>query len=109
MLAGLLGSDDAERILLFLAARERGYGREIASFWHTSLNGVQRQLDKLEASGILISVTVGRTRVYTWSPRWPFIGELKALLTKALGFLPEELGKRLLDDRRRPRRRSKPA
>lgn len=108
MLEGLLGSDDAERVLLFLAARERGYGREIAAFWHTRINGVQRQLDKLEAGGILIASTVGRTRVYTWSPRWPFSDELKALLVKALGFLPDELSKRLVTDRRRPRRRSKP-
>jgi len=108
MLEGLLGSDDAERVLLFLAARECGYGREIASFWQTRIYGVQRQLDKLEAGGILIANTVGRTRVYTWSPRWPFIDELKALLAKALSFLPDELGKRLALNRRRPRRRSKP-
>jgi hypothetical protein len=109
MLEGLLGSDDAERVLLFLVARDRGYGREIASFWQTSIYGVQRQLEKLEAGGILIASTVGRTRVYTWSPRCPFIDELKALFSKALSFLPDEPGLRLVVDRRRPRRRTKPA
>jgi hypothetical protein len=108
MIAALLGSDDAERVLLFLAAREHGYGREIAGFWDTSLYGIQRQLDKFEAGGIVLGTAVGRTRVYAWNPRWPFRDELQALLTKATSFLPDELQNRLHQDRRRPRRRGKP-
>ena len=108
MLEGLLDSNDAERILFYLSARERGYGCEIATFWGTRIYGVQRQLDKLEAGGIIIASMVGRTRVYSWSPRWPFRDELKALLAKALGFLPDDLRDRLMADRHRPRRRAKP-
>lgn len=108
MLEGLLGSDDAERVLLFMAARERGYGREIASFWDTNLYGIQRQLDKFEAGGLLIGESVGRTRVYTWSPRWPFREDLKALLAKAISLLPADIQQRLTESRRRPRRRGKP-
>lgn len=108
MLEGLLGSDDAERVLLFLAAREQGYGREIAAFWGTNVYGIQRQLDKFEAGGILTGTPVGRTHVYTWSPRWPFRDELRALLAKAVPFLPDDIRSRLAESRRRPRRRGKP-
>ena len=108
MLEGILGSDDAERVLLYITERGSGYGREMADFWGRSVYGIQRQLDKFEAGGVLVGESVGRTRVYTWSPRWPFTEELKTLLSKAIQFLPDKDRKRLQENRRRPRRRSKP-
>ncbi len=108
MLAGILGSEDAERVLIYLLTRDRGYGREISDYWKTTQTGVQRQLARLEAAGILMAQPVGRTRVYTWNPRYPFLAELKALLTRALSFLPEAERDRLRRDRRRPRRTGKP-
>ncbi len=108
MLEPLLGSTHAEYILLFLLAREEGYASEIARFFGVSLYGIQKQLDRLESGGVLVSRKVGRTRVYTFNPRYPFLDELKALLEKALTFYPEEIHQRLLYNRRRPRRRGKP-
>lgn len=108
MLESLFGSTSCERVLIFLAARDEGYAREIATFYTTSLAPVQKQLDKLEAGGLLASRTVGRTRLYVFNPRYPFLAELKALLTKALSFYDQDLQSRLLLDRRRPRRRAKP-
>ena len=108
MLEPLLGSTHAEYVLLFLLTREEGYASEIARFFGVSLYGIQKQLDRLEAGGVLVSRQVGRTRVYTFNPRYPFLDELKALLEKALTFHPGELRQRLLYDRRRPRRRGKP-
>ena len=103
----MFGSIDAERVLLFLAARDSGYGREIADYWQTSVNGIQRQLDKFESGGILESRQVGRTRVYGWNPRWVFRNELKALLGRAITFLPKKERDRLEMVRKRPRRRGK--
>lgn len=108
MLEAVLGSISCERVLVFLAARDEGYAREIANFYTTSLAPVQKQLDKLEAGGVLSSRTVGRTRLYVFNPRYPFLTELKAFLTRALFFYDQELQSRLLLDRRRPRRRAKP-
>ena len=108
MLESLFGSISCERVLIFLAARDEGYAREIATFYTTSLAPVQKQLNKLEAGGVLASRTVGRTRLYVFNPRYPFLTELKALLTKALSFYDQDLQSRLLLDRRRPRRRAKP-
>jgi hypothetical protein len=108
MLESVLGSISCERVLIFLVARNEGYAREIANFYATSLAPVQKQLDKLEAGGVLVSKTVGRTRLYVFNPRYPFLAELQAFLSKALSFYEQELQSRLLLDRRRPRRRAKP-
>jgi hypothetical protein len=106
MLAPLLNSENKERVLIFLFARQEGYATEIARFFGTDLYGIQNQLDKLEAGGILVSKSVGRTRVYTFNPRYAFIDELKGLLERALSFYPQELRYELLMNRRRPKMRA---
>lgn len=108
MLESVLGSLSCERALIFLAARDEGYAREIATFYVTSLAPVQKQLDKLEAGGVLVSRSVGRTRLYQFNPRYPLLAELRAFLDKALTFYDQNLQDRLLLERRRPRRRAKP-
>lgn len=108
MLESILGSLSCERALIFLAARDEGYAREIATFYATSLAPVQKQLDKLEAGSVLVSRSVGRTRLYQFNPRYPLLVELRAFLEKALTFYEQELQDRLLMGRRRPRRRAKP-
>ena len=69
MLASLLGSKNAERVLIFIFAREEGYAREIARFFETDLKSIQNQLDKLESAGVLSSRAVGRTPARTRSIR----------------------------------------
>ena len=108
MLEPILGSVSSERVLVFILARDEGYAREIARFFETDLNPIQKQLEKLELGGVLVSRTAGRTRLYTFNPRYPFLKELRSLLEKALSFYPEELHERLVMSRRRPRRRGKP-
>jgi hypothetical protein len=108
MLQPLLGSRNSERVLIFLFAREEGYATEIARFFQTDLYGVQRKLDGLEAGGIVVSKRVGRTRLYTFNPRYALLTQLKALLQGAIAFYPEKEREALLLNRRRPRRRGKP-
>jgi len=108
MLAALFGSLSSERILLFLAARQEGYAREIARYYGTSVTPIQKQLEKLAAAGILFCRDVGRTRLYAFDPRCPFKAELEALLHKALTFYPAAEQEALLLNRRRPRRPGKP-
>jgi hypothetical protein len=108
MLEPVLGSLNCERVLLFLLAREEGYAREIARHFETDLAPIQKQLEKLEVGGILVSRLVGRTRLYAFNPRYPFMAELRALLAKALTFYPQGEQERLTLNRRRPRRASKP-
>ena len=108
MLEPLLASTSCERVLIFLAAREEGYLREMAEFFQTSPAPLLKQLEKLENGGVLSSRAVGRTRLYGFNPRYTFLKELRALLEKALSFYPEDLRSALLMSRRRPRRKGKP-
>jgi hypothetical protein len=107
MIESLLGSKNAERVLLYILAREEGYAREIASFYETDLKSIQMQLDKFEKSGVLVSRAVGRTRPYVFNPRYPFLNELKSLLEKALSFYSKAEQEELRMNRRRPRARGK--
>jgi hypothetical protein len=108
MLEPLFGSVNKERVLFFISARGEGYARDIARFFATDLTPVQRQLDTLERGGILASRLAGRTRLYTFDPRYPLLAELKAFLSKALSFYPREEQERLVAARQRPRRAGKP-
>ncbi len=108
MLEPILGSISSERVLMYLLARDEGYAREIARFYDAGLDPIQKQLEKLETGGVLVSRTAGRTRLYSFNPRYPFNGELRALLEKTLSFYPSDEQKRLMMSRRRPRRRGKP-
>ena len=108
MLEPLLGSVNKERVLLFIFARGEGYARDIARYFATDLTPVQRQLEVLERGGILASRLVGRTRLYTFEPRYPLLNEIKGLLEKAASFLPQDEKDRLLLARQRPRRGGKP-
>ena len=107
MIETLLGSKNAERVLIYIFAREEGYAREISRFYNTDLKSIQNQLDKLEAGGVLVSREVGKTRPYSFNPRYPFLNELRALLEKALSFYSEKEREELMMNRQRPRPKGK--
>jgi len=108
MIEPIVGSKSSEQVLIFLTAREQGYATEIAKFFGAELYAIQKQLERLENSEVLVSKRIGRTRVYQFNPRYPFLNELKGLLEKALSYYPEEIKEKLLMNRRRPRKKDKP-
>jgi predicted transcriptional regulator len=108
MIEALLGSRDKERVLAYLYCREKGYAREMARSFGSSVAPFQKQLVQLEAAGVLTSEWLGRTRLYRFNPRYPFRKELQALLEKALRFYPEDERQQLLMARQRPRLAGKP-
>lgn len=107
MIEVLFGSKNAERVLIFLFAREEGYAREIAAYYEADLKSIQLQLDKFEKGGVLVSRSVGRTRPYMFNPRYPFLSELKTLLQKAFSFYSVKEQEELTMNRRRPRAKGK--
>jgi len=109
MIEAIVGSEGAERVLLFLAARNSGYPREIANCWSMDVSTVQNQLLRMERDGLLISRKVGRTRVFEFNPRYTFRDEVRALLDKALMQLPPNVQEQLTLQRKRPRRTGKPS
>jgi hypothetical protein len=108
MLEILLGSRSSEQVMLYIYARGEGYPREIARFFEVDYRPILNQLNKLEQGGILRSRPAGKTILYSFNPRCPFLTELKALLDKVLTFCPDDLKKKLIMNRRRPRLKGKP-
>ncbi|MHB8157756.1 MAG: winged helix-turn-helix domain-containing protein [Desulfocucumaceae bacterium] len=108
MLESLLGSKNRERVLVFLFCRREGYAREIARFYRTDLDPIQKQLSRLEYGGVLASRKAGRTILYQLNPRYVFSPELTALLKRSLEFLDKPERELLSPARTRPRRKGKP-
>ena len=108
MLEIILGSKSKEQILLYISAGNEGYAREIAKYYNTNLSPIQNLLDKLENNNVLVSKIFGKTRLYYFNPRYPFLKELTTLLDKTISFLPNEEKEKLLMVRKRPRRKNKP-
>lgn len=108
MLSILFGSGLREKILLYLAECGDAYSLELAKNFKASLFAVQNQLKRLEEAGILVSRSVGRTRMYGINPRYFLRNELIALLKKDIETLPDEELQEHYRPRRRPRRAGKP-
>lgn len=110
MLESLFSGKNIEKILFFLLVNQSCYGRQLAQTFQQSLSPIQKALDRLENGGIIVSFLKGKTRIYQFNPRYPFLQELKSLLEKAYMFLPEEFKNKYYEPkiRKRPRRKGKP-
>jgi len=108
MLEELFGSKNREWVLQYILANNQGYAKEIADFYGNSIDPIQKQLERLELGAILVSQTVGRTRLFMFNPRYAFKNELEALLLKAREFYAPKEIERLTKQRKRPQRTGKP-
>lgn len=108
MLESLLGNKTTEKVLFFLERYGEGYPNKIATTFGIQVNAVQQQMKRLEDGGIVVSRLMGKVRIYQFNPRYPFLDELKALLKKAVTFLPESEIEKYYMLRTRPRKPGKP-
>jgi DNA-binding transcriptional ArsR family regulator len=108
MLKPILDNLTKEKILLSILVRNEVYARDVASNFNIHLLSVQNQLKKLEKGGVAASQKKGRTRLYSFNPRYPFLKELKTLLLRALQFMPKGEKEKFYTPRLRPRRAGKP-
>ena len=107
MLESLLGNSTIEKILLFLETYGQGYPKGISRTFGVSVNGIQQQLKRLEDGGIVVSSLEGRTRLYRFNPRYPFLKELRLLLRRAMEFLSAKEAEQYYRNRTRPRKKGK--
>jgi hypothetical protein len=108
LLKELFGNATAEKVLLYLEHYGEGYGKAIADTFGISVHMAQRQLARFERAGLLVSVLKGRTRLFVWNPRYPFVEQVRSLLREALRRIPSDERARYFSQRRRPRRMGKP-
>jgi DNA-binding transcriptional ArsR family regulator len=107
-LEAILGNRTAARILLYLYHHGEAYPTGAARDLGLALSPVQRQLDKFEGAGLLVSRLLGRTRVYTFNPKHPATAKLKELVRVFHESMTVEERAAVFHTRRRPRRRGKP-
>jgi len=108
VLKGILRAESQEKILLYLATRETGYGKGISEFYGCSQNSIQKQLARLEEDGVVVSRLIGKLREYQLNPRYYFYKPLNLLLKAALAAYPETVVQALTIQRTRPRKAGKP-
>lgn len=84
-------SAEQERILaeLFVFARGPVSISELAERTSTSLGGAHKEVERLQAAGLVHSTTAGRSRLVEADVTSPLHGELRGILLKTLG--PERL------------------
>ena len=108
-LEALFGGQAAAKVLLFIENYGEGYASWIAKTFEMPVSEVQKQLQKFEEAGVLVSRMVGTSRIYTWNPRDPALEGLRLLLQSTLDLgVPEERLQKYFRQRRRPRRKGKP-
>jgi hypothetical protein len=108
MLEPVFGNVTIEKILFSLEAYGKAYPTGLAKLFGIPVNGIQQQLKRLEDGGVVVSLMVGRTRLYQFNPRYPFLKELKVLIQRAMEYLPEKEIQKYYRNRTRPRRKGKP-
>lgn len=108
MLEKILGSDTAMKIMLHLIHYGEIYPSAVARDYQISLSAVQKQFERFEEAGILVSKLVGKTRVYIFNKKFPATKPFMDLIKVYYDGLSLEDKEQLFATRRRPRRPGKP-
>ncbi len=108
MLDKILGSDTAMKIMLHLIHYGEIYPSAVAKDYQISLSAVQKQFERYEESGILVSKLVGKTRIYFFNKKSPTVKPFMDLIKVYYDGLSLEDKEKIFFERRRPRRPGKP-
>ncbi len=108
MLEIIFGNQTAAKIMLYLFHYGEAYANGIAKDMNITLSQVQKQLDKFEFAGVLVSKKMGTTRIYQFNPKIGIVKKVKDLVGAFYESIPLEERERIFHGRRRPRRRGKP-
>jgi DNA-binding transcriptional ArsR family regulator len=110
MLKYLFANKNVEKILMYLCLHGKANATELSRTFDSALDPIQKTLRKLEEGGLLASFLEGKTRVFRWNPRYPFLAEIQALAKRAYRFLPPDIQEARYQaiKRKRPRKTGKP-
>ena len=110
MLEYFFGNSVTEKILFYLLVNGKCYPSQMKNNFIMPLYSFQRAFAKLEKAGVIFSHKEGKTLMYEFDPRYPFLKELQLFLKKAYSFFPEEIRRKYYEPviRKRPRRQGKP-
>jgi DNA-binding transcriptional ArsR family regulator len=108
MLDKILGSETAMKIMLHLTHYGEIYPTAVARDYEISVNGVQKQFERFEDAGILVSKLVGKSRVYMFNKKSPVVKPFMELIKVYYDSLSIDDKQEIFATRRRPRRPGKP-
>lgn len=108
MIETLFGNQTAAKIMLYLFHYGEAYASGISKDMGITLSQVQKQLDKFENGGVLVSKKFGSIRLYEFNPKLGVVKKLKELIEVFYESIPLEEREKMFNERRRPRRRGKP-
>jgi DNA-binding MarR family transcriptional regulator len=108
MLDQILGSETAQKIFLHIYHHDESYPTAVAKDFKITLGQVQRQFDRFENAGILISKLFGRTRVYQFNKKNSLTAPFIEMVKRVYDSIPLQEKENLFNTRRRPRRAGKP-
>ena len=108
MLETILGNETAAKIMLYLVHYGEAYASGLSNDMGITLSQVQKQLDKFEEGGVLVSKKTGNVRIYIFNPKLGVVKKLIGLIEAFYEALPVKQREQMFDVRRRPRRKDKP-
>ncbi len=87
MLEALITSKTRIKLLLkfFLNTQNTGYLRKLANEFGESTNAIRHELNRLEASGLIVSSMQGNKKIFRANVNHPLFPEINRLLIKHIG------------------------
>lgn len=108
MIETIFGNATAAKVMLYLYHYGEAYASAISLDMNITKSQVIKQLNKFEASGILVSKLLGRVRVYTFNPKLGVTKKLRDLIGVFYEAISPSEREEMFSQRRRPRRKDKP-
>ena len=88
MLDKILGSETAQKIFLHLYHHGETYPTAVAKDFKITLGQVQRQFDRFEEAGLIISKLSGKTRIYQFNKKNPMTSPFMELVKRVYESIP---------------------
>lgn len=107
MLDKLFGSETLAMIFLNLYHYGEIYSSQIEKNTGIGSRAVLNQLNKMEEAGIFVSREMGRTRLYQFNPKSPFIKPLREIIKITYSNLSIKMKEKMFQERIRPRAKGK--
>jgi len=107
MIEDIFGNKNAERVLLHVFHYGEIHAAGVANDYGCSISPIQNQLERFEGAGILVSKLMGRSRVYRFNPKSPYLVPVKKIIEIAYESIPLPEREKIFGTRRRPRAKGK--
>ena len=108
MLEYIFGNATAEKALLHIYHYGSIHSAAIAGDYGISATPITKQLERFEKANVLVSRTIGRSKVFSFNLKSPLAKPVKELLKIIYESIPLKEREIIFKIRRRPRQKGKP-